>query len=718
MGGTDRAGARGEVAMRVEAEVAAAAPEPAPVPAAIDDPAHYLNRELSWLDFNTRVLAEAQDPRVPLLERLRFIAITASNLDEFYMVRVAGLKRQAAERVQATHADAMPPTRQLAAIRERASQMVAAEMRCLAADLAPALGASGIRLVLPGTPIGRTEARACKDYFDRQLYPLLTPLAVDPAHPFPYLSNLSLSLAVLLRDPDERTMHFARVKVPSAVPRFFRLPDRAVFVPLERIIADHLPELFPGMEIVAHAEFRVTRDADLDVDEDEPNLLSAIEQELRERRFGAIVRLEVAASMPKEIRAMLQDELELEDDAIQRVAGLLDCTGLESVLARLERPDLSYPRFTPSTPPRLLTVQDQDTDLFTILRRGDLFVHHPYDSFAATTERFIEQAARDPRVVAIKQTLYRTSGDTPLIDALTRAAEDGKQVVVLVEIKARFDEQNNIRWARQLERVGAHVAYGVAGLKTHAKLALVVRQEETGVRHYAHIGTGNYNALTARLYTDFGLLTADPRLTSEIADVFNYLTGYSRKRDYRELWVAPLNVMDNLERAIDREIVNHRAGRPAGILLKVNAIADERAIRACYRAAAAGVQIRILARGICALIPGIAGLSERIEVHSVIGRFLEHSRAFVFTAGGEPECFIGSADLLGRNLYRRVECVIPVRDPAAARELRQVLELYWADRRQSWRLGADGSWSRLDPVTAAQGVQERLVERVRARPLV
>ncbi|HUY96877.1 MAG TPA: polyphosphate kinase 1 [Verrucomicrobiae bacterium] len=686
-------------------------------PDAIDDPASYLNRELSWLDFNARVLAEAQDPRVPLLERLRFIAITANNLDEFYMVRVAGLKRQAAERVQATHADAMPAHDQLAAIRERSAVMVAEQMRCLTEELAPQLAARSIRLILPDIPLTDAEARACREYFDRQLYPLLTPLAVDPAHPFPYLSNLSLSLAVLLRDPDERTTHFARVKVPSAVPRFFCLPDRTAFIPLERIIADHLAELFPGMAILAHSEFRVTRDADLDVDEDEPNLLSAIEQELRERRFGAIARLEVAASIPAEIRTMLQDELELEEDDIQAVEGLLDCTGLESVLARLERPELSYPRFTPSTPPRVLTVQDQDTDLFAILRRGDLFVHHPYDSFAATTERFIDQASRDPRVVAIKQTLYRTSGDTPIIDALTRAAEDGKQVVVLVEIKARFDEQNNIRWARQLERVGAHVAYGVAGLKTHAKLSLVVRQEETGVHHYAHIGTGNYNALTARLYTDFGLLTADPRLTGEIADVFNYLTGYSRKRDYTELWVAPINVMEHLETAIDQEIAHQRAGRPAGILIKVNAIADERAIRALYRASSAGVPIRVLARGICALVPGVPGLSETIEVHSVIGRFLEHSRAFVFTAGGEPTCYVGSADLLGRNLYRRVECVIPVRDPAAAAELRQVLELYWADRRQSWRLGSDRRWVRIDPLTTAPGVQERLVERVRARPL-
>ncbi|HUY60645.1 MAG TPA: polyphosphate kinase 1 [Candidatus Dormibacteraeota bacterium] len=692
-------------------------PYPQP-PAPIDDPRNYVNRELSWLDFNTRVLAEAQDPRLPLLERLRFIAITSSNLDEFYMVRVAGLKRQLAERVRAIHADALPPSEQLAAIRERTQRMTTAQVETLTRDLAPALAARGIRLVLPGTRLNRAERAACREYFQQQLYPLLTPLAVDPAHPFPYLSNLSVSLAVLLRDPDQPSPRFAQVKVPSALPRFFRIPDSATFVPLERIIAEHLTQLFPGMEILAHSEFRITRDADLDVDEDEPNLLSAIEQELRERRFGAIVRLEVATTMPQEIRAILQTELDIGHDDIQAVSGLLDCTGCAAVVDALERPDLSYPVFTPSTPPRLLTVHDSDTDIFTVLRRGDLLVHHPYESFAATTERFIEQAARDPRVVAIKQTLYRTSGDTPIIDALTQAAEEGKEVVVLVEITARFDEQNNIRWARQLERVGAHVAYGVAGLKTHAKLSLVVRQEDGGVRHYAHIGTGNYNALTARLYTDFGLLTCDADLTGEIAEVFNYLTGYSRKRDYHHLWVAPINIIEHFEEAVEREIVHHREGRPAGVTVKVNALADERAIRILYRAGAAGVPVRVLARGICALRPGIPGLSESITVRSVVGRFLEHSRVFVFTNGGQPEYYLGSADLLGRNLYRRVECVVPVRDPTAREELAAVLDAMWADRRQSWELQADASWRRRDAVTTEPGVQERLIRRARARPLV
>ncbi len=691
-------------------------PDPGPSPA-IDDPRNYVNRELSWLDFNARVLAQAQDPRLPLLERLRFIAITSSNLDEFYMVRVAGLKRQLAERVQAIHADALPPSEQLAAIRERTQRMTAAQVETLTRDLAPALSARGIRLVLPGTRLSRAERAACRDYFQQQLYPLLTPLAVDPAHPFPYLSNLSVSLAVLLRDPDQPSQRFAQVKVPSALARFFRVPDSATFVPLERIIADHLAQLFPGMEILAHSEFRVTRDADLDVDEDEPNLLSAIEQELRERRFGAIVRLEVAASMPQEIRAILQTELDIGHDDVQAVSGLLDCTGCATVVDALERPDLSFPAFTPSTPPRLLTGHDSDTDIFSVLRRGDLLVHHPYESFAATTERFIEQAARDPRVVAIKQTLYRTSGDAPIIDALTQAAEDGKEVVVLVEITARFDEQNNIRWARQLERVGAHVAFGVAGLKTHAKLSLVVRQEEGGVRHYAHIGTGNYNPLTARLYTDFGLLTCDADLTGEIAEVFNYLTGYSRKRDYHHLWLAPINIIEHFEAAVEREIVHHRQGRPAGVTVKVNALADERAIRILYRAGAAGVPVRVLARGICALRPGIAGLSESITVRSVVGRFLEHSRVFVFANGGQPEYYLGSADLLGRNLYRRVECVVPVRDPSAREELRAVLDAMWADRRQSWELHPDGGWRRRDAVTTDPGVQERLISRARARPL-
>jgi polyphosphate kinase len=471
------------------------------------------------------------------------------------------------------------------------------------------------------------------------------------------------------------------------------------------------------MEIMAHGLFRVTRDADFDVDEDEPNLLSAIEEELRERRFGAVVRVETAPGLSGEIVTMLETELAVSRDEIQEVDGMLDLTGLLSLVDSVERPDLSYPQFTGTTPPRLLSVQDQDPDFFAVLRRGDVLVQHPYDSFAATTERFIEQAARDPKVVAIKQTLYRTSGDTPIIDALTRAAEDGKQVVVLVEIKARFDEQNNIRWARQLEQVGAHVAYGVPGLKTHAKLVLVVRQEEGGIRYYAHVGTGNYNAVTARLYTDMGLLTANPEITTEVADLFNYLTGYSRKRDYRDLWVAPINAIQSFETLVEREVEHHRNGRPAGLLIKINGLTDERAIRALYRASQAGLPIRLLVRGICSLRPGVEGLSSTTQVHSVIGRFLEHGRAFIAENAGHPEVYIGSSDLMGRNLYRRVECVIPLLDPQARDEVREVMELTWADRRQSWRLQADGRWLRVDPTSTDAGIQEDLIRRARARPL-
>lgn len=683
----------------------------------IQDPANYINRELSWLDFDARVLAEAQDPRVPLLERLRFLAITSSNLDEFYMIRVASLKRQLAERVQTAHADAMTATEQLQAISKRTQEIVAAEVHCLRDDLAPRLEQERLRILLRNEPLTRGEAKACDDYFESQLYPLLTPLAIDPAHPFPYLSNLSLSIAVMLGEPGERAPRVARVKVPSSAPRFFRAGRQGPFVPLERIISERLDHLFPGMAIVAHGLFRVTRDADFDVDEDEPNLLSAIEEELRERRFGAVVRVEVVPGLSREFLPMLETELGIIPEEVQEVDGMLDLTGLLSVVDALERPDLSYPQFSGTTPPRLLTIRDQDPDFFAVLRRGDVLVQHPYDSFAATTERFIEQAAKDPRVLAIKQTLYRTSGDTPIIDALTRAAEDGRQVVVLVEIKARFDEQNNIRWARQLEQVGAHVAYGVPGLKTHAKLVLVVRQEEAGIRYYAHIGTGNYNAVTARLYTDFGLLTARPEITAEVADLFNYLTGYSRKRDYDDLWVAPINAIQNFERLVDREVEHHRQGRPAGLLLKVNGLTDERAIQALYRASQEGLPIRLLVRGICALRPGVEGVSDTIQVHSVIGRFLEHGRAFVAENGGRPEVLVGSADLMGRNLYRRVECAVPLLDPQARDEVREVLELSWADRRQSWNLQPDGDWTRIDPGSTDPGIQEELIRRARARPL-
>ncbi|MFZ0169557.1 MAG: polyphosphate kinase 1 [Candidatus Dormiibacterota bacterium] len=683
----------------------------------LSDPGNYINRELSWLDFDARVLAEAQDPRVPLLERLRFLAITSNNLDEFYMIRVASLKRQLAERVQSTHADLMSPTEQLRAISKRTREVVAAEGRCLREDLVPQLERQRVRMVLDGQPLRRSEQRACDDYFEAQLYPLLTPLAIDPAHPFPFVSNLSLSIAVMLGEPGEQAPRVARVKVPTSAPRLFQAGRRGPYVPIERIIAERLDRLFPGMEIMAHGLFRVTRDADFDVDEDEPNLLSAIEEELQERRFGAVVRVETAPGLSREIVTMLETELAVSPDEIQEVDGMLDLTGLLSLVEAVERPDLSYPQFTGTTPPRLLSVQDQDPDFFAVLRRGDVLVQHPYDSFAATTERFIEQAARDPKVVAIKQTLYRTSGDTPIIDALTRAAEDGKQVVVLVEIKARFDEQNNIRWARQLEQVGAHVAYGVPGLKTHAKLVLVVRQEEAGIRYYSHVGTGNYNAVTARLYTDMGLLTANPEITTEVADLFNYLTGYSRKRDYRDLWVAPINAIQSFERLVEREVEHHRNGRPAGLLIKINGLTDERAIRALYRASQSGLPIRLLVRGICSLRPGVEGLSSTIQVHSVIGRFLEHGRAFIAENGGDPDVHIGSSDLMGRNLYRRVECVIPLLDPQARDEVREVTELTWADRRQSWRLQADGRWVRVDPTSADVGIQEDLIRRARARPL-
>jgi polyphosphate kinase len=711
-------------ARRADRETASTLASVVPLPAGgadehdpLGDPSSYINRELSWLDFDARVLAEAQDQRVPLLERLRFLAITANNLDEFYMIRVASLKRQLGEHVQATHPDQMTPAQQLQAIDRRSRLLVAAQIKCLLSEIVPALAKKGVRLLLSGEALSPSEQSTCDDFFDRHLYPLLTPLAIDPAHPFPYLSNLSLSIAVILGDPGDKTPRVARVKVPSSLPRFFRAGAEGPFVPVERIIAERLERLFPGMAVISHGVFRVTRDADFDVDEDEPDLLSAIEEELRERRFGAVVRVEAEPGLAGELIGMLEPELGVAANEIQQVDGPLDLTGLFGVAAAVDRSDLSYPPFSGTTPPRLLTVQDQDPDIFAVLRQGDVLVQHPYDSFAATTERFIEQAARDPRVLAIKQTLYRTSGDTPVIGALTRAAEDGKQVVVLVEIKARFDEQNNIRWARQLEQVGAHVAYGVPGLKTHAKLVLVVREEERGVRYYAHIGTGNYNAGTARSYTDFGLLTTRPEITSEVADLFNYLTGYSRKRDYHDLWVAPINAIERFEELVERELVHLRQGRPAGALIKVNGLTDGRAMRAIYNASRQGLRIRLLVRGICALRPGVPGLSETVEVHSVIGRFLEHGRVFVFENGGDQEVFLGSSDLMGRNLYRRVECVVPVRDSQARQEVLDVLELTWRDRRQSWELRSDGAWKRLDGDSSAPGLQQELIERAKARPL-
>ncbi|MGH7697801.1 MAG: polyphosphate kinase 1 [Candidatus Dormibacteria bacterium] len=685
--------------------------------AVLDDPRNYINRELSWLDFDARVLAQAQDDRVPLLERLRFLAITSSNLDEFYMIRVASLKRQLAERLPSSHADAMTPTEQLHAITKRTREVAEAEIRCLREELVPQLERRGIRLVLPKQALSRSEQRACDRFFEAQLYPLLVPLAIDPAHPFPYISNLSLSIAVLLREPGERAPRVARVKVPSAMARFFRAGREGAFVPVERIIGERLDRLFPGMEVVGQGLFRVTRDADFDIDEDEPNLLSAMEEELRERRFGAVVRVEADPALPAEILSLLETELGVTPEEVHTLDGPLDLSGLLSVIDEVERPELAYPQFSGTTPPRLLTIQDQDPDFFAVLRRGDVLVQHPYDSFVASTERFIEQAARDPKVAAIKLTLYRTSGDTPLIDALIRAAEDGKQVVVLVEIKARFDEKNNIRWAKQLEQVGAHVAYGVPGLKTHAKLVLVVRHEEGGVRYYAHVGTGNYNAVTARTYTDFGLLTAREQVTEEVADLFNYLTGYSRKRDYRTLWVAPINAIESFEAMVERELGHLRRGRPAGLLIKVNGLTDERAVQVLYRASQAGLRIRLLVRGICSLRPGVEGVSSTIEVQSVIGRFLEHGRAFVAENGGDPEVRLGSLDLMGRNLYRRVECAVPLLDPQARDEVREVLELTWADRRQTWRLHADGRWQRADPLASAPGIQEELIRRARARPL-
>ena len=653
----------------------------------------FLNREVSWLDFNARVLALAEDTSAPLLERAKFLAIFASNLDEFFMVRVAGLKRRQSTGLGKRSADGLGVREQLALISRGARDLVADHARTFLDDVRPALAEAGIRIAL-WRELSPEQQSPLHDYFRAQLFPVLTPLAVDPAHPFPYISGLSLNLAVLVRDPDTGSERFARVKVPNNVRRFLPVvADDAdvTFLPLEELIGAHLPQLFPGLEVTAHHAFRVTRNADVEVEEDrDEDLLQALERELARRRFGPAVRLEVGHDVDPHVLDLLVRELEITDDDVVQVDGLLDLSSLWQ-LYELDRPDLKDDPFVPSTHPRLAE-GEKATDVFAALREGDVLVHHPYDSFATSVQRFVEQAAADPNVLAIKQTLYRTSGDSPIVNALVDAAQAGKQVVVLVEITARFDEQANIKWARELERAGCHVVYGLVGLKTHCKTSLVVRQEKGQLRRYAHIGTGNYNPKTARVYEDFGLLTADPQVGADLTDLFNTLTGYSRQTDYRTLMVAPHGVRAGLVERIDREADLARQGKPCGIRLKANGVVDEVLIDALYRASQAGVPVEVLVRGICALRPGVPGLSERITVRSIVGRFLEHSRAMVFA--GQQEHWLGSADLMHRNLDRRVEVLVRVQDAHVRAQLDAVLDRAFADDVAHWALGPDGTWTR------------------------
>ncbi|MFL5671433.1 MAG: polyphosphate kinase 1 [Chloroflexota bacterium] len=660
----------------------------------------YLNRELSWLEFNGRVLHEARDERNPLLERVKFLAIVANNLDEFFQVRIAGLRQQVEAGKVARSPDGRTADEQLAAARARVLDLVADHSQIFV-SVRRALAAEGVELVDYAAIPEHHEA--LRQRFVDEIFPVLTPLAVDPGHPFPYISTLSLSIAVGLRDPETGERGFARVKVPQILPRLLEVePWR--FVLIDQVIEANLDTLFSGMEIEEHHLFRVTRNADFEIEEDEADdLLLAIEEELRRRRFGAAVRLEVERSMPEATRALLLRGLGLGEDDCYDVRGMLDLTGLWSI-AELDRPDLKPAPWSPVTPPRLIPHdEDEPADVFAAIRAGDILVHHPYESFAASVERFITQAADDPEVLTIKQTLYRTSGDSPIVQSLIRAAERGKQVVVLVEIKARFDEEANIVWARKLERAGAHVVYGLVGLKTHSKTALVVRREGAGLRRYVHIGTGNYNPKTARLYVDLGLLSCRAELGADVTDLFNNLTGLSRQRSFRRLLVAPHSLRSRFLDLVEREVGHAVAGRPARIILKLNAIVDVAVIEALYQASSAGVSIDLIIRGACSLQPGLPGVSENIRVRSVIGEFLEHSRIWSFENGGEREFYIGSADLMDRNLDRRVEAITPVEDHEAQGRLAKILDVMLADDRRSWQLRSDTTWIRTEQVQGREG---------------
>ncbi len=677
-----------------------------------DHPDRFLDRELSWLRFNQRVLELAEDDNLPLLERVRFLAIFASNLDEFFMVRVAGLKRRIAAGVAVRAASGLMPREVLERIWTKTGDLVGRHASLFKNEITPLLKEEGIEL-LRWSDLTRDEQRHCKKYFKDRIFPVLTPLAVDPAHPFPYISGLSINLAVLVANPKTGKEHFARVKVPGSMARFVSLGDHR-FVPLEDVIAEHLGRLFPGMDVVAAHTFRVTRNEDLEVEEDDAeNLLKALEKELLRRKFGPPVRLEVDEDIDERVLNLLISELDVSQEEVFRLPGPLDLRGLHDV-ADLDREDLKYPSFLPATHTRLAPVESASpVDVFAAVRRADVMLHHPYDSFATSVQRFVEQAAADPHVLAIKQTLYRTSGDSPIIDALVDAAESGKQVLVIVEIKARFDETNNIRWARKLEEAGCHVVYGQVGLKTHCKLSMVVREEGDGLRRYTHIGTGNYNPKTARMYEDLGLLTTDEAIGEDVAHLFNNLSGYSRNASYEQLLVAPDSVRDGLLKRIDQEIANHRAGLPAGIKMKANAIVDEATIDALYRASMAGVPIDLWVRGICALRPGVPGLSDTIRVRSILGRFLEHSRIFWFAGGGEPVAYIGSADLMHRNLDRRVEVLVPLPGRTQVDHTSALMETAFAEGTAAWELHADGEWIRRAGTSAEpfDDLQELLISR-------
>ncbi len=707
-----------------------------PIAVNLFDPQYYINRESSWLEFNSRVLHEAVDDRTPLLERLKFLAIFSSNLDEFFMVRVAILKEKLDADVTKLSPDGKTIQEQVAIVQDGVRPLMAYQHQHFEQVLRIQLADKGIHL-LDYLDLSQEQRNYLRNYFEEQVFPVLTPLAVDPSHPFPYISNLSVSLLVVVRDPITKEENFARVKVPKVLPRFIPLPiethvtttdERCIpavwaGITLEQVIAHNLEGLFPGMEIQEYHPFRVTRNSDLDLEEDEADdLMEAIEQELRKRRIGgSVVRMETNPNLPAPIRSLLMEEMEIRDEDVYEVEGLLCLRDLMYFL-ELPLPQLKDTPWKGATHPRLRKVLenevedlpgDKEEDFFSVLQKQDILVHHPYQSFTTSVQRFIEEAAHDPDVLAIKMTLYRTSGDSPIVKALINAAENGKQVVTLVELKARFDEENNILWAKRLESSGVHVIYGLAGLKTHTKIVLVVRREGDKIKRYVHIGTGNYNPKTARLYTDFGLFSAREDLGADATELFNYLTGYSRQKDYRQLLVAPVNLRDRMISLIDRETQHQRSGGQGRIVAKMNALVDPVIIRKLYEASMAGVKIDLIIRGVCCLRPGVPGVSDTIRVISVIGRLLEHSRVFYFYNNGNEEIFIGSADWMTRNLDRRVEAVTPVRDPELLADLQEILGVLMVDNRQAWDLQSTGDYIQRVPTDVEQSSQIHFMEQAR-----
>ncbi|CAB4619465.1 MAG: RNA degradosome polyphosphate kinase [Actinobacteria bacterium] len=658
----------------------------------------FLDRELSWLAFNRRVLELAQDPTMHLLERVNFLSIFSSNLDEFFMVRVAGLKRRLATGLAVKSPSGLSPKEVLTKISEEAHELQLAHAKLFLEVIEPELEKHGINLVR-WNELRDDEKLSLQDYFQSHIFPVLTPLAVDPAHPFPYISGLSLNLAVVLQNPGTEKEHFARVKVPPLLPRFVLIPnpdknEGVRYVPLEDIIGEFLGLLFPGMTVLQYHNFRVTRNEDLEVDEDEgENLLLALEKELLRRRFGPPVRLEVADDMNPQVLELLIRELDISTQDVYTLPSPLDLTGLSDI-GSLPRPELRFPPHSVVTNRHLVPRDDEPLNMFTVLKSREVLVHHPYESFSTSVQEFLEQAAEDPQVLAIKQTLYRTSGDSPVVDALIQAAQAGKQVLALVEIKARFDEQNNITWARKLEQAGVHVVYGMVGLKTHCKLALVIRQEAGSLVRYCHIGTGNYNPKTARFYEDYGLLTSRESVGEDLTKLFNHLSGYAPEATFKSLLVSPVGVREGLTDLIEQEIQLHKAGKKARISIKVNALVDEEIIDSLYKASNAGVPIDILVRGMCALKPGVPGLSETIRVRSILGRYLEHSRIFSFLGGGDPKVYLGSADMMHRNLDRRVEVLVRLSEPNHVNSITEMFELAMSEQISSWALESSGNWVR------------------------